>query len=220
MRYLFIIKLKKEYKMKNLLLCLTLALLFVGCTKENIATIEEAPSELKIAQDYLLKYQSVLLFANVELNHETRKVSGFVIDKKGDLFSFSDMSNPGIDPSTGFISDHLMRELLSLGKKETPANLSAIEVAANLKTAFKLSKKNSFVENDPAASSTHLLLNFSRNVTHQSPESCGPGQFDHGPSHHQNIISARGKFHFDNNFIAGPELSEWLTTLHGEVGGN
>ena len=198
--------------MKNFLICLSLLFLF-SCAKEGVAPTEEISSELKEAQNYLLKYQSVLLFANLEVNEETHKINGFVINKKGDLYSFTNKPNPGVDPSSGFISDHVMRELLSFGKKETIADLTPVEVAANLKTAFKLGKQNSIPESDPATASTRLLLNFSKNVTHQSPESCGPGNYDHGPSHHQNIISARGKHHFDNNFVAGPVLTEWLTDL-------
>lgn len=201
--------------MKNLLACLTLLFLF-SCAKENLAPAEETPNDLEIAKEYLSKYQSVLLFANLELNHETNRVSGFVIDKRGDLFAFADKPNPGIDPSIGFISDQLMRDILSYGDKASKVSLPVVEVADNVKRAFKLSKTNNLTADAPETATTSLLLHFQRNVTHAAPETCGPGQYDQGPSHHQNFVSLRGRYHFDNNFNVGPELVEWLGNLGSE----
>lgn len=201
--------------MKNLLSLLVLVLLVVSCAKESIAPTEEAPSQLKVAQDYLLKSPSVLLFANLELNHETNRINGFVIDKKGEVYNIFNMHRHGVDLSSGHISDHVMRQILDHGEKDAQTDLSPIELVNYAKKIGSLKKTNDLEESVANAKTTSTLISFQRDFSHEMPASCGPGAYDHGPSHHKIVITAKGKYDFDNSSAAGPVLTDWLSNLRG-----
>ncbi len=206
---------------KNLLTLLTFVLLFTSCSKENIVATEELPEELQIAQNYLFQTRSVLLFANLEMNHETNTINGFVINNKGEIHNISNLQNAYINEalnlSSGYISDYVMREILDNGKKDTEIDLSVIDVANYIRMSGSLKKYEELEANNPTATTSRVLLNFRVDQTHVSPESCGPGVFDHGPSHHKVIISASGKYNIDNNPTNSLELMNWLNNLQGST---
>ena len=80
-----------------------------------------------------------------------------------------------------------------------------------------LKKHEELEANNPTATTTQVLLNFSVNPSRITPESCGPGVYDHGPSHYKVIISARGKYNVESNSTNSLELMNWLNNLQGST---
>ena len=208
---------------KNLLTLLTFVLFFTSCSKENIVATEEltegVTEELQIAQNSLFQSRSILLFANLELNHETNTTNGFLINNRGELYNISNLENAylnrALDLSSGYISDQVMRQILDHATKDTESDLSVFEVADYIKMTGILKKHEELEANNPTATTTQVLLNFSVNPSRITPESCGPGVYDHGPSHYKVIISARGKYNVESNSTNSLELMNWLNNLQG-----
>lgn len=199
--------------MRSFLSLLALLLVTVACEKESIAPSNEVSSKLTLAEDYLIKSQSILLFANLEVDNETNRISGFVIDKKGDFYKIFNMKDHGIDLTSNHISDNTMRQILQYGNKDAAMDVSKVELVDHTKTASKL-QRISEMDESTAVNSTQIQLAFRRDLAHNSASTCVT-PFDHGPSHHQIVIEATGRYNFMNDEKISPTLSAYLNHMVG-----
>lgn len=196
----------------SLLCAAAFLLIAVSCQKEQIVSTNETPDALKIAETQLLRSPVVVLFASLEFDHVTKLANGILIDKKGDLRRVDNVSASYLRLDDGFISDHWLRELLD--KSSLIAELDRIEVAEYLTKTSYLKKTEEFTAIAEGASSSRLQLNFRLNRDYEAPASCGPGNWDRGPTHNQIVISARGQHNMTNAPGVSEELSNWLNTLN------
>ncbi len=187
-----------------------LGLLFTACEQEAIVTEEVVEAtELEMAQEYLSNERNLILFTALQVDYDNYKVTGFLVDKFGSLRTVE--TTGGIIKELGntYISDLVMRDLYS--RSVLTKELPVIDVSNAAKLAKRLAKEKA--KEDKSLNTTTLYLSFARNNAYQTQASCGPGQFDNGPTHRQLMIAAEGRFEGLNSSDAAVEILSWLQEL-------
>lgn len=202
----------------NLMYVTAFALICFSCAKEQVAPKEIAPDTQKIAEDFLVTTPVILLFASLEIDHKSNMINGFVIDKMGDLRSLKLAKNHYVEFRDGYISDHAMRDLRDQSK--VVKRLSAEELANFYKKSSTVKLTPELAMSDEEARYTSVQLKFQRNFDHSLPASCGPGNYDHGPTAYQVTLTAKGKYDFTNSATVTEEVSDWLIAYDAEAENN
>lgn len=190
---------------------LILCFLFAACEQEELI-IEPTtpPTEEELATRYLAKTRNLVLFAALQIDYETYEVKGYFINKYAELRRVDLKGGAAKKFGIAYLSDDLMRDVHD--QSELVETLSVIETAAAVRKASSLSKKDIATE-DEEVSVSKLYLAFSRNTEHEASESCGPGNYDNGNTHHQILIDAAGHLNGANSNALSVELLEWLKGL-------
>ena len=194
---------------------LILCCLFAACEQEELILEPTAPpTEEELATRYLAQTKNLVLFASLQIDYETYEVKGYFINKYAELRKVDLKGNSAKKFGIAYLSDDLMREVHD--QSTLVEKLPVIETAAAARKVRSLSKKDIATE-DENISVSKLYLAFSRNTEHEASESCGPGNYDNGNTHHQILIEAAGHLNGTNSNALSVELLEWLKGLE-EIG--
>jgi len=194
------------------LLTLLTLFLFVNCEQEQALAVEIAePSEEQIAKNYLLKASHLVLFAALEVDHEDLGISGYILDKKANLkkVEFKNGFHHKFDGK--FMSDDIMRRLHE--GSTYVETVDPIVVAEMLKKSYRLANEAAAELVNESIETSKIYYGFKRNNEHEAEDSCGPGSYDHGPTHHQLLIHADGRLAGQNSDEEAILLLDWLKSF-------
>lgn len=189
--------------------------LFANCEQEQALNVEIAePSEEQLAKNYLIKASHLVLFAALEVDHETYGMKGYLIDKHTNLRAIEVKNGIYHKFENEYMSDDVMRKLHN--ESSVVEQLDPIVLAEMLRKSYRLAEGEVAEVTNEALETSKVYFSFERNNDHEPEGSCGPGSYDHGPTFLQNLISAQGRLEGQNSDEEVTDLLTWLRDLEGE----
>ena len=191
-------------------------LLFTACEKEAIqSTPEEAVvlDEMQQASRYLNANATDLPFAVLEINHETNHVKGFFIDKTANLrqIEVADAPYLGLDQLT--LDNYFMGRLH--GTSKIVAEISPVEVAAQLKSTVRLLPHDNFTSTEATTSKIFLLLR--ENMDGTSHRDCVDSENSLTGSANKVVLAASGQVNYKATSAEEKALVTWLQSFEALI---
>ncbi len=183
-------------------------LLFTACQQdESLHDVVVEPTELELAESYLIQERSLILFAALKVDYDRYEVTGYIVDKFATIREVNMQGNTIKDFGRDIISDEVLRKLY--------AHSTEIEDLSKLDVADMARAAKSLVEDDLATEdvdvlSSRLYLAFEFDSQIQSTADCVSAS---GLLYAQQLIDAQGRFSGSNSHALGTDILTWLQGL-------
>lgn len=199
--------------LSSLLSLTMLLLLFNSCQKDdNVLSPSYAELSPQAKAEIFLRNSATLLpFAILDMNHETRDVKGILFDKTAKIRKFEKQNASYlIFDKNPYLSQHIMEVLHN--ESEVIGSVDLQPLAEMVKISRNVKLHDAFTTDEAVGNSSRLMLIFNKNPDYGYHSNCGGGPTQGAPFNII-ILSANGQLNYESGLQKEQELVNWLRSF-------